>query len=153
MKLNQHFFAGLLAFCLLVNIHSNAQTIHTITLNVDTGMITKQTVNKYANFGQNNGVSNEEYTTTVKLGDVVKWVGVSSSSGNDLVKITSINHEGGARFFNKNVLRGSGGIVSATVSTGKAGEYEKYKVKFKVYVNGVKKRGTFMIDPKIVIKA
>lgn len=152
MKLKNLFLACLIAigFTTINTLH--AQTTHTITLNVDTGKITKRTVNKYANFGQTNGVSNENYTTTVRLGDYVEWVGVSSTSEDDEVAIVSINHQGGARVFGKNILKGSDGVVMAEVTAGKAGEFEKYTVKFNVYVNGVKKSGVFIIDPKIVIK-
>lgn len=153
MKLKQLFLGSIVTMALMLNVTIHAQTTHTITLNVDTGMITKQTVDKYANFGQTDGVSNVDFTIFVELGDYVEWVGASSTSEDDTVEIVSINHHGGARVFDKNVLNGSDGIVIAKVTNGKAGDSEKYTVKFHVYVNGVKKEGVFIIDPKIVIKA
>ncbi|MGK0414054.1 MAG: hypothetical protein ACJA1B_002273 [Polaribacter sp.] len=153
MKLNQYFLASLFVFCLLFSNNTTAQTTHTITLNVNTGKITKRTVNQYSNFGQSSNVSNENYTTAVKLGDYVEWLGVSSTSEEDTVEIVSINHEGGARVFEKNVLKGSNGIVIAKVTAGRVGDYEKYTIKFNVYVNGVKKPGILSIDPKITIKS
>ena len=151
MKFNKITIALLLVFT-VSSIQSNAQKTHIIRLNVDTGKITKQTVNTYANFGQTNGVSNINYNTYVGIGDYVKWVGVSSSSRSDIVSIKSINHQGGARVFGKNVLRGHGGEVVGKVTQGKPGQYEKYTVKFHVYINGVRKSGTFIIDPKLTIK-
>ena len=57
--------------------------------------------------------------------------------------------------FNKNVLNGNGGdpeIVAATVVKGNVGDAIKYKIKFTVYNNGVKRPGTFQIDPKVRVK-
>lgn len=153
MKLKKHVFSALFFIAILTSFSSIAQTKHTITLNVDTGMITKQTVSRYANFGQARSITNENYTTDVRLGDYVEWIGVSTRSENDDVEIISINHVGGARVFGKNVLNGSNGIVIDKVVAGRAGDYEKYTVKFHVYVNGVQKSGVFIIDPKIVIRS
>lgn len=153
MKLKKLFIISLFVIAMISSNNTIAQTTHTITLNVDTGMITKQTVSSYANFGQSSGVSNEDFTTNVSLGDYVEWVGVSSRSESDEVEIVSINHEGGARVFAKNVINGSNGVVIARVSAGKVGDYEKYTIKFHVYVNGVQKSGVFIIDPKIIIRS
>jgi len=53
----------------------------------------------------------------------------------------------GAKLLNKNKISSVGNVVSGTVKRGKKGEEEKYEVKFKV-----RGKGTFVIDPKIVIK-
>lgn len=150
MKFKNYLFGALFA---LLTFNAVAQTTHRITLNVDTGEITKQTVNQHANFGQADGVSNEDFTIEVNIGDYVEWVGVSSTSEDDEVEIVSINHQGGARVFAKNVLNGSNGIVVGKVTAGRAGDSEKYTVKFRVTVNGQRMPGVFIIDPKIVIKA
>mgnify|MGYP001123427429 CR=1 FL=1 len=149
MKLKTLFFTCIF----FISLFSFAQKTHTITLNVDTGKITKSTVNQYSNFGQSSNISNEDFTIEVNLGDTVNWIGVSSSNSNDIVKIESINHQGGARVFAKNVLRGNdNGVVSGLVKKGRAGDSEKYNVKFRVYYNGVNKSKLFKIDPKIVIR-
>lgn len=137
---------------LFLFLNSYSQTTHTITLNVDTGKITRTTTNQYSNFGQPQNISNENFSISVKVGDYVEWVGVSSTSEDDTVDIVSINHEGGARVFGKNVLNGADGIVIGKVTEGREGDSEKYTIKFRVYVNGQAKPGIFKIDPKITIK-
>lgn len=144
----------ILIICLLCfTAHlSQAQVRRTITLKVNTTEITRKSVNENCSFGQPSRISNEDYTIEVKLGDTVVWNGISTSSEDDRVEIVSINHEGGARLFNRNVLRGSRGVVSAEVATGKSGDSEKYTIKFIVYRNGEKIPGTFKIDPKLTVK-
>jgi len=105
------------------------------------------------NFGQDQSIANRDFTITVEKGDTVKWVGVSSDSPDtDRVEITGINHEGGARVFGKNKLNDTDGIVIGIVSDGKQGDEEKYKVSFKVFNDGTKRKGTFHIDPKIKVQ-
>ncbi len=127
----------------------------TITLNVDTRTINPSNLEEVCNFGQGEGVSNEDYTVEARLGDIIVWQGVSSTAPDtDEVQIKAINHEGGARVFSKNVLkdtRENPGIVMGVVSEGKDGEEEKYKVQFRVLNDGEKRGGTFNIDPKIRI--
>ncbi|MBL7872306.1 MAG: hypothetical protein JNM78_11880 [Cyclobacteriaceae bacterium] len=135
------------------NFLSYGQVTHTIILHVDTGVIQNSNVDQVCNFGQDASISNRNYSIVVEVGDIVKWIGVSSSSPNtDQVEITSINHEGGARVFGKNVLNGTKGVVVGTVTDGKKGNEEKYKISFKVKNNGTNRNGTFSIDPKIIIK-
>lgn len=128
------------------------QTVHTIILNVETGIIENSNKDEVCNFGQDQSVSNEDFTITVKNGDTVRWVGFSSDApDSDKVDITSINHEGGARVFGRNKLNDTDGVVVGIVTEGRDGDEEKYKVSFKVYNNGVKRQGTFNIDPKIKV--
>lgn len=151
MKLKQ----GIIAIVVIIgfSLSSIAQTTHTITLNVDTGKITRSTVNSYSNFGQSSSISNEDFTVEVNLGDIVKWVGVSSSNPNDVVKIESIKHRRGKKVFDAGELTGgNSGVVSGRVKNGSAGDYEKYDIKFRIYYNGTNKSKQFKIDPKIVIK-
>lgn len=140
-----------------VTIYSNS--IHVITLYVNTTDIEKPDIDSYADFGQT-GISNEDYTTYVRKGDIVIWQGVSSTDPLDTVNITSINHHSGAKFFGKNMLKGNGGNPEVVVGViGKESEMidgtlfkqEKYTLKFTVYNNGAKRNGTFQIDP--VLKA
>lgn len=138
---------------LLLSLVSHGQDVHTITLQVDTELIENSNTNEVSNFGQDPGISNEDFTIEVAPGDTVKWVGVSSSAaGTDEVEITGINHEGGARIFGKNKLNGRGGLVVGVVTHGREGDEEKYKVSFKVSNDGVKRNGTFHIDPKLRVK-
>ena len=141
-------------FFILSTHTSKAQETKTITLNVNTSEITRSTVNENANFGQSPRISNEDFTIEVSLDDVVVWKGLSTSSEDDRVEILSINHEGGVSLFNysRNILKGENGVVSAVVTKGKAGDSDKYTIKFRVYRNGERLPGTFQIDPKIVIK-
>jgi len=128
---------------------------HYITLNVDTATVTKQNTDSTCNFGQEDGSSNEEFTIYVNVGDTIIWEGNSSSSEEDTVDITAINYKGQPNIFGQNHLNGNGESpeqVEGTVVTGDAGTTVKYTVSFKVYNNGVKRNGTYHIDPKIVIK-
>ena len=132
------------------------QEIHIITLNVDTEKIEKDDVNKYCDFGQEEDISNEDYTITVNLGDIIIWQGVSSNADEtDIVNINSINHHGGTNIFGVNVLNGNGEFPEQVVgkalyktTVGNKKDY-KYIIKFKVYNDGIKRNGTFQIDPKI----
>ena len=80
---------------------------HIITLYVDTASIKNGNTDATCNFGQDQEISNIEYTVQVNKGDIIMWRGVSTSSAEDSVQITSINYRGGARVFNKNVLTDS----------------------------------------------
>lgn len=142
------FYPFLLMFVLTIN----AQTIHTITLNVDTENITNSNIAETCNFGQDEEITNENYSIEVNIGDIVEWVGVSTSSSEDVVEIISINYEGGARVFDRNILRDNNGVVTGVVSSGRPGDYQKYNVKFRVYRNGNRLSGVFKIDPKLLIK-
>ena len=152
MKTKSIFKKGIFILFLFLFLQGYSQITHTITLNVDTGQITRATTNRYSNFGQPASISNENFTIEVSVGDYVEWVGVSSTSEEDSVEILSINHEGGATLFGKNVINGANGIVIGKVTEGRGGDYEKYTIKFKVFVNGEAKAGIFIIDPKITIK-
>jgi hypothetical protein len=125
-----------------------------VTLHVDTSQITSRNASSFCTFGQEDGVSNEEYTIYVSVGDVVLWEGVSSSAPDtDIVNITSINYQGGKNVFDRNVLQGDGGSPGRVRGTvvAEAPESNKYKytIKFTVSNNGTKRGGTFQIDPKI----
>jgi len=132
--------------------------VHTITLNVETGKIVKQDVNHYCNFGQEVDISNEDFSITVDIGDTIVWQGVSlDSPSTDVVNITSINYHGGTNIFGVNTLKGNGEspemvVGEALYSTlGEGKKIYKYVIKFTVYNNGVKRNGTFQIDPKIEV--
>ena len=131
-----------------------AQEVHVVTLNVNTGEINNNNVNDVSDFGQSADISNRDFTIEVSLGDIVVWKGVSTSPENDSVMIDAINHEGGARVFDRNTLKDdpqNPGVVVGKVTAGRRGDEEKYKISFKVFENGVQKGGTYHIDPKIRI--
>ncbi len=125
-----------------------------VTLNVDTGKINKDNTSTTCNFGQEEGISNEEFTIEVNVGDTVTWVGVSSSSPEtDVVDITKIKYVKGKNIFGKDLDTKDTGKqkkISAKVlsSTAVEGTY-KYDISFTVTNNGVKRNGTFHIDPRI----
>lgn len=140
---------------LLSNI-SFAQEEHVITLYVNTAEITNQNEYQVSYFdGQEEGTDTRNYTIYVSPGDRIIWQGVSlNAPETDVVNIKSINYEGGKNVFDRNVLNGDGepGQVIGVVQGGTEGFEEKYKIAFTVYNNGVKRQGTFLIDPKIKVR-
>jgi len=143
----------LLAALLCLPLTANAQNVHTITLNVDTQTIQNPNLADFCNFGQTDGSSNEDFTIFVNVGDTVRWVGVSSTAPDtDQVELSSINHEGGPKLFGRNRLKDTEGVIVGVVTEGATGDEEKYKISFRVFNNGVKRNGTFNIDPKIKVK-
>jgi len=138
-----------------ITIYSS--NVHVVTLYVNTTDIKKPNIADYADFNQNETIPNEEYTTHVKKGDIVIWNGVSTTNVLDTVNITQINHQGGARYFGKNVLNGNKDVPEVVVGfVTKFPEMEndtypgeKYILKFTVSNNGKKRNGTFQIDPVI----
>lgn len=125
-----------------------------VTLRVDTKEINKDNLSTTCDFGQEEGISNEEFTITVNVGDVITWEGVSSTSPDtDVVDITKIKYVKGKNIFGKDLDttdKGKNQKVSGKVlsSTAVGGDY-KYDISFSVTTNGVKRNGTFHIDPKI----
>ena len=145
-------FFFLLPVFLLTNLR--AQTERVITLEVNTADIENPNVNDFCHFlGQDPEVSNEDYTIEANIGDVIIWRGVSTSSPDDRVEIRAINHQGnrgGRDIFGSNRLGGQNGEVRGTIlNRTEDGTDYKYKIQFRVYVDGRRKSGTFNIDPKI----
>jgi len=131
------------------------QTVHTVTLYVNTAEVNSKNTDKQCNFGQAENISNVDYTIKVKRGDIIVWKGVSTNAPEtDLVSIKAINHEGGVNVFGQNVLKGNGQepeIVTGTVVQGAPGDEEKYKLSFRVFNDGSRRGGTLHIDPKIQV--
>lgn len=125
-----------------------------ITLNVDTNQITIQNVDANCNFGQGPGITNENFLTIANGGDTINWVGVSTSSDSDEVNITNIIHDSGGRVFSQDNLHGNGAqpenVVGVVMSNAR-GLTSKYTIQFNVFNNGVRRPGTFKIDPKLQI--
>ena len=153
MKSTNQLFMLLAVILLSFSATCYAQTEHVIVLQVNTANIEKQNVEAYCNFeGQNPEIAPRDFTTFVQNGDIIRWIGVSTSSENDVVNITSINYQGGKNLLGLNILRGDGAEVAGTVQNGAVGEEEKYTLSFKVIRNGTQRNGTFLIDPKIKIR-
>ena len=136
---------------------SFAQEEHVITLYVNTAEITNQNEYQVSYFdGQEEGTDTRNYTIYVSPGDRIIWQGVSlNAPETDVVNIKSINYEGGKNVFGRNVLNAdseSPEQVIGVVQGGTEGFEEKYKIAFTVYNNGVKRQGTFLIDPKIKVR-
>lgn len=153
---------ALLIFVLLLSgtVFATAQETHIITLFVDTqAVIESKDTDAHCNFGQQAGISNEEYTIEAAVGDIVIWKGVSTSApGTDIVNIRGINHEGGVNVFGTNKLNGNRQVpetVTATIVQGAPGDEDKYKISFKVTatVNGKSNNKNYHIDPKIRIRS
>ena len=127
-----------------------------VTLYVTTGEIDKSDVNASCSFGQTADIANEDFTIHASVGDTVTWQGVSSDApSTDMVNISAINHEGGKNVFGANVLAGNSGtpekVEAQVLSKTPDREDYKYKISFTVSNNGVKRNGTFHIDPKIQV--
>jgi hypothetical protein len=145
-----------------INIYSS--NVHVITLYVNTAEINNGNIDETTNFGQADSISNKKYTTHVRKGDLVIWKGVSVSDPLDIVNISSINHQGGPRLFNKNLLKGNGGddnganeVVIGVVTQGpemKDGiklDNEQYVLHFKVKRDGEPQVKPYKIDPYIKV--
>jgi len=138
-----------LLYC--ITSFAQSQTVHTIVLNVNTGEIVKPDIEPFCSFeGQDPNVPDKDFTTKVSVGDIIIWVGRTSSE-NDVVNITSINYRGGKNILGKNRIGDQDGIVMATVKTGVSGDEEKYTISFKVFNDGRRRNGTFLIDPKLTV--
>ena len=130
--------------------------IHTIVLLVDTENIKNPNFEDYCSFaGQPAGVPDSAFTIDVKPGDIILWVGKSTSSDDHEVLIESINYRGRAGskdLLGKNIIKGSNGVLAARIiKNAKVGEEEKYAISFKVKKDGPGGNGTFTIDPKLRI--
>ena len=146
-------------------------SVHVISLYVNTtdikktdsiekdGIMVRPGLRKYANFDQASDISNEDYTINVRKGDVVIWRVVSITDSLDVVNINSINFQGGASLFGKNVLKGNGDVPEVVVGIVTKGpekdngtllNSKKYLLKFTVFNNGIK-RDNYKIDPKLQV--
>jgi len=138
----------LMALC-LISLTSllNAQTV--VTLNVDTSEIDKhEDLNMTCYFtGQPEGVSLEDFTIEVVVGEEITWVG-QSTVDDTTVEIKKIKYEKGVKLLDGDDIDSQGDekFVKAKVDKGNPADVEKYTIYFKV---GNK---PFKIDPQIRIK-
>ena len=139
----------LVSFC---NTSFAQETIY-VTLNVDTDEVRTEGAHNHCSFeGQPDSMDTREYTVNANVGDVIVWNAVSTSSGRDEVKITSINYEGGTNVFSANKINGENGVVSGTITKSTAGrDVYKYNISFKIVKNGNLQPGTYVVDPKIKV--
>ncbi len=150
-------FSMMMAIVLLSFSIISCGPYRTITLHVDTDSINKQNLDSTSNFGQLPGVSNKDFTTDVKFGEKINWIGVSSSSpGQDKVKIKRIVYESGAEILTRKNRRNclfsrkvKGKVNKESNFDMTRGDKEKYLIEFKVFHNG--KNETFKIDPKLQV--
>ena len=129
--------AAIMVLLFTANSYGQESETHYITLNVDTSVINSQNESSVSSFGQEDDISNEDYTISVRVGDVIIWQGLSSASENDVVNIVSVNYEGGTNIFNQNILRGNGEYpekVVATAVTGNTGDIIKYKISLTILI-------------------
>ncbi len=145
MKLLSYCLLGLL-FCSSVK-EGFSQTTHTIILNVNTAEIKKSNVEETCDFGQPDNVSNEDFSIEVRLGDEVKWEINAVDENPRELELINMKYERGRNLFRKEKINRQGDVIRGTVVAGAVGQSEKYSIKFKV-----KGKGSFVIDPKIVIK-
>jgi len=151
----------LLFLLAIVGLMSCKNQLHVVTLYVDTDSITKESIDECANFGQPMGITNKDYTTLVRKGDLIIWRGQSTRNPNHIVKITSIEHKEDKEIFElkpfKQIRRkdgpvdieGSDELVrgKVTLGPGKGEAYikEEYILRFTVS----NKNDTFKIDPEV----
>ena len=124
-----------------------------VTLYVDTANFNKSDINKYCNFGQTDGSSNEDYTIEVNVGDTITWQGVSTSNQADVVLIHSVRHHHGKKIFDQDEITGDGKnpkISRKALYSTQGAETNKYVLRFVIIKNG-KKSEVFQIDPKIEV--
>ncbi len=127
-----------------------------IILFVDTEDITEGNTENKSWLGQPNRKGlNQDFITHVNLGDSITWMGLSTSSPNDIVNITQINYDGGSNLFGKTKLKNDKGnpkkVIGTIYNLPKKNNEETYTISFTVYNcnNGGKRNGKFQIDPKL----
>lgn len=141
-----------LIFSILSIFAVRGQKTHTITLTCDTTEITKENVNKVCSFGQDENISNEDFTLDAAIGDIIVWRGQAKNSNlSSSIVLSQVNYQGGKNVFGRNTLNDSGGLIIGQVIQGEPGNELKYNLKFRVFVDGRRISGTFTIDPRIRI--
>ncbi len=131
-------------------------TVHLIKLHMNTNE--DKNSFEYANFGQKPSISNEEFTTKVKRGDIVIWQGVSEGNSADVVNIKLIKYEAhkengkSTNFFGERSLVRFGDInemVVGAIDKGTKGDTMIYSILINVQKKGEVSPDTLRIDPKM----
>ena len=129
---------------------------HLISLQVNTQSITPTTIDANCSFeGNTNGTTNENFVIIAADGDIITWSGRSMYSVDDTVNITDIDYEDGTNLFGTVDLTPTPADpyrVSGTVANASNADSESYIIRFNVY-NGTTLRGSYAIDPKIMINS
>ena len=169
----------LLCFIAFFSFSTIAQNTITITLYVDTDKITKDNLNQYdvINFGQDRNIPNEEYEvfidSAIAANTTIVWVG-QAMNGTDEVNIVTFKHEDfqdrtrvSKKLFDKKKFRDrwfkrskTGGIQNKLIQGLKAGDSEKYTIKFHINKDPKNKprgflgvyRPKYKIDPRLTIR-
>ncbi len=146
----------LLILSAFINQLTAQTSTHSVTLQVNTSTLQSENVDASCDFGQAAGILNKDHTIEASVGDFIIWDAVSTNAPEtDQVLITSIVHESGRNLLGQNTIKDNNqlpGVVMARVMSGEAGEIQKYSITFKVMSNGSRRRGTFVIDPKIQVR-
>ena len=137
---------------LIDDVDSGARA-HLIELQVNTADPNKlDSTKKWRFIGQGPNEPDSLFTTLVRPGDRVIWVGVSSSSIEDKVEITKIKHIRGKQVLTKKTLTGKDGVVVGDiVHDADTGAVGKYELKFKVTNKLLEASDTITVDPKLRI--
>ncbi|MBT8182589.1 MAG: hypothetical protein KJO53_13485 [Eudoraea sp.] len=147
MKLNKTNFLVLVIIVALASHGLYAQSVHEITLNVDTKN-PDPAKTCYFKVGKTTSVLNNtpaNFTIFAQVGDNIKWKGVSSTESNTPVRIRAIKYISGPRIFSSDVIKG-GESAEATVIRGGKTPY-KYQLQFSVGSN----TSMYTMEPKIQI--
>ncbi|MDH3323911.1 MAG: inclusion body family protein [Flavobacteriaceae bacterium] len=156
MKSTNQLFILIAVITLLFGSNAYSQNVKIVTLNVNTATVNKDNLATTCNFGQTDGSSNEDFTITVDVGDIIIWQGVSSvNNSTDYVDIKYVKYVKGPNIFDRGQINGNGNKREKVVATArreatKGNEY-KYKIKFTVYDSDGNKKGEYHIDPKIQV--
>ena len=137
----------------LIDIPDSSSRAHLIELQVDTDNPNElASTKKWRFIGQGLDEPDSLFTTLVRPGDKVIWIGVSSSSSEDKVEITKIKHIHGEQLLTKKTLNGKDGVVVGDiVRNADTGAVGKYEIKFKVITKLLKASDTITVDPKLRI--
>jgi hypothetical protein len=135
----------------LVYRDSTGARAHLIELQVNTADLNNPGGGKKWKFtGQGSTEPDSLFTTDVGPGDIVIWVGVSSSSIADYVEITKIKHKSGVQILTKKTLTGRDGIIIGKVDDKPdSGAVGKYELDFRVTNKLLEASDTIPIDPKL----
>jgi len=122
----------------------------TITLHVNTADITHNNISTTCNFGkaQKAGISNEEFTITADVGDIITWEGVAIQPSEGEITITRIIYAGGTKIFVNDELPGKNKVVVGTVKHSTKG---KPDFKYKIFFTVNNSNPPYKIDPKIQV--
>ncbi len=129
---------------------------HHVLLYVDTENIIKKKEDDYCWLGSPYDNDKSNYIVTVDKGDTITWIGVSISSPNDIVSISSIIHESGSNVFGRRKLNHDCCHPDRVIGTARNrnSEPEGYSINFEICNgdNGGAQNIQFMLDPEIRVR-